>query len=196
MAISPAASSNRFASLPLAERQVIELALAGLPNKVIAGRLAISLRTVERRRASALRRLGIATLVEAARLRPETDSVPVGLGGFDAVFTDAAAPVAVADRSGRFVAVNAGMCELIGATEADLLALRLQDVIHPDDRQDSLDDVRRLFAGEIPGYRARRRLLTGSGGAIRAEIAVAPIWSRDGIPAFGLGQVIATDRAA
>ena len=49
------------------ERQVMELVLAGKLNKVIAGELAVSMRTVEVHRSSLLEKMGVRTAVELAR---------------------------------------------------------------------------------------------------------------------------------
>jgi two-component system, LuxR family, response regulator FixJ len=50
------------------ERQVLGEIVAGRPNKVIAHKLAISMRTVEVHRARILRRLGIRSIAEAISL--------------------------------------------------------------------------------------------------------------------------------
>jgi two-component system CheB/CheR fusion protein len=50
------------------ERRVVELVAAGLPNKEIAHRLAISQRTVEGHRGRAMHKLGVRTLAELVRL--------------------------------------------------------------------------------------------------------------------------------
>ena len=50
------------------ERQVIALAAEGLPNKAIAKRLALSPRTVDRRRQSSFNKLGIASVAGYTRL--------------------------------------------------------------------------------------------------------------------------------
>jgi two-component system, LuxR family, response regulator DctR len=58
----------RLATLSSRERQVMDLILAGLMNKVIADRLGISMRTVEVHRARVLEKIGAKTAVDLARL--------------------------------------------------------------------------------------------------------------------------------
>lgn len=59
-----AALDERIARLNARERETLELILAGESNKIIAVRLFLSQRAVEMRRASIMRKLGVATLAE------------------------------------------------------------------------------------------------------------------------------------
>lgn len=68
-AAETAATGSRFAALGPEEAAVLDLLLAGLPNKAVAMRLGMGLRTVERRRSAALKALGVDSLVGAAVLR-------------------------------------------------------------------------------------------------------------------------------
>ncbi|HXQ53081.1 MAG TPA: LuxR C-terminal-related transcriptional regulator [Stellaceae bacterium] len=63
-----AEAAARLASLTLRQRQVIELILAGHPNKNIAANLGISQRTVENHRASIMKKTGSKSLPALARL--------------------------------------------------------------------------------------------------------------------------------
>ena len=59
---------ERLADLSAREREVLDALVAGHPNKVIAGGLGISVRTVEVHRARMLQRLGTRRLADAIRL--------------------------------------------------------------------------------------------------------------------------------
>jgi two-component system, LuxR family, response regulator FixJ len=59
---------SRFGSLSERQRQVLELAVAGLSNKEIATRLGISPRTVEIHRAWMMERMGARNLAELVRM--------------------------------------------------------------------------------------------------------------------------------
>jgi two-component system response regulator FixJ len=58
----------RIDGLSERQRQVLELAVAGLSNKEIAGRLGISFRTVEMHRAWMMQRIGARNLAELVRM--------------------------------------------------------------------------------------------------------------------------------
>lgn len=59
---------SRLAGLTEREREILDLALSGNPNKVIAGKLGISPRTVEVHRSHIFLKTGTTTLLELARL--------------------------------------------------------------------------------------------------------------------------------
>jgi FixJ family two-component response regulator len=65
---------QRVAALTDRQRQVMELAAAGLSNKEIALRLGISPRTVENHRAWMMERMGVRNLAELIRLVTRLDS--------------------------------------------------------------------------------------------------------------------------
>ena len=59
---------TRLANLTERQRQVLDLAVAGLSNKEIAERLGISFRTVENHRAWMMERMGARNLAELVRM--------------------------------------------------------------------------------------------------------------------------------
>jgi len=60
--------AGRLATLTEREREVMQLALKGLPSKTIAQQLSISYRTVEQHRSRLLEKLGVASINELLRL--------------------------------------------------------------------------------------------------------------------------------
>ena len=63
-----ALAETRLASLSSREREVMDLILEGLMNKVIADRMGITMRTVEVHRSNLFTKMGVRTAVELARL--------------------------------------------------------------------------------------------------------------------------------
>jgi FixJ family two-component response regulator len=64
----PAAPAAQLALLSAREREVMQLALQGLPSKLIAKQLCLSHRTVEHHRSRVLEKLGVASMAELMRL--------------------------------------------------------------------------------------------------------------------------------
>tara|TARA_R100000501_G_scaffold15113_1_gene27439 strand:+ start:81290 stop:81928 length:639 start_codon:yes stop_codon:yes gene_type:complete len=62
------AARQKLSELTDREREVLDLLLAGLPNKLVAHRLQLSLRTVEMHRANMMNRLGAPSFAAAMRL--------------------------------------------------------------------------------------------------------------------------------
>lgn len=59
---------QRLESLTKSERQVMDLVVAGLPNKVIANRLDVSVRTVENRRREVFSKMNASSVADLVRL--------------------------------------------------------------------------------------------------------------------------------
>lgn len=70
------AARQRLSSLTAREREVVIELARGAPNKVVAHRLDLSIRTVEMHRSSAMSKLGVKSLVEAATLLSAADALP------------------------------------------------------------------------------------------------------------------------
>ena len=65
---APATPAAQLALLSAREREVMQLALQGLPSKLIAKQLGLSHRTVEHHRSRLLEKLGVASMAELMRL--------------------------------------------------------------------------------------------------------------------------------
>ena len=63
-----AAVEQRVAKLTIKDREVLDLLMECLPNKVLAMRLGITERAVEMRRASLMKKLEVRSLTELVRL--------------------------------------------------------------------------------------------------------------------------------
>ncbi len=78
-----AAAQARLALLTRRETDVLRGLAAGLPNKVLAYELGLSVRTVEMHRANMMARLGVRSLPEALRLAYLAGVVAIDPGGAD-----------------------------------------------------------------------------------------------------------------
>lgn len=68
-----AAARTRYARLTDDEKSVLKFVVAGLPNKAIALRLDLSLRTVDRRRSAVMKKLNAESIAELALLLAKID---------------------------------------------------------------------------------------------------------------------------
>ncbi|WP_292547019.1 PAS domain S-box protein [Methanoregula sp.] len=75
-------------------------------------------------------------------------------------------------RSDRVLFANNRAAELTGYTHDELMAIRLWDLVHPDDRAGLMENAKKRFAGEdiSPGFTAR--LITKDGPIIPCEFFV------------------------
>ncbi|MFG6447990.1 EAL domain-containing protein [Roseateles sp. BYS180W] len=68
---------------------------------------------------------------------------------------------------------NAKLCEMLGYTEAELLATTWDVLTHPDDLDLDLSQFRRLLAGEIDGYELDKRFLRKDGSVVVTHLTVS-----------------------
>lgn len=71
---SKAKIRSRFGRLSEREQEICDLIVEGLPNKVIAGRLSLALRTVENHRAAIFQKMEVESLAQLVRLTVELTS--------------------------------------------------------------------------------------------------------------------------
>jgi PAS domain S-box-containing protein len=103
--------------------------------------------------------------------RPEVEAR--GFQAFRDAFLAAPAGIAVADQSGRFLAVNPGLCRMLGYSEAELLGRNVREVTHPDDVAADNRAIRQLASGERHEYVRDKRYLRKDGSPVWARLRVA-----------------------
>ncbi len=76
---------------------------------------------------------------------------------FESAFANAPIGMALIDTDGRWLQVNAALCEITGCTERRLLKGSLAAITHPDDVDIDADERLRLQTGEIASYQVEKR---------------------------------------
>jgi two-component system, cell cycle sensor histidine kinase and response regulator CckA len=108
---------------------------------------------------------------------------------FRSAFDQAAIGMALVGLDGRWLQVNESLCRLLGFTRDELLRKTFQDVTHPDDLVADLAFVRRLLAGEIPGYQMEKRYFHKEGGVVWVLLNVSVVRAEDGSPSYFISQI-------
>ncbi|WP_298231209.1 PAS domain S-box protein [uncultured Azohydromonas sp.] len=101
---------------------------------------------------------------------------------FQATFEQAAVGIALVAPDGRWLRVNRKLCDILGYTTQELLALTYQDITHPDHLEADLDAVRRMLAREITTFSIEKRYLHKDGATVWVNLTVSLIWRGDGEP--------------
>lgn len=107
---------------------------------------------------------------------------------FRAVFDHAPIGFTIVSPDGRFQQVNPALCTMLGYTEEELLGKTFQDITHPDDLADDLDQAERLWAGEIASYEMEKRYLHKDGHAVWIHVTASAVHDADG-PRYGIAQI-------
>lgn len=108
---------------------------------------------------------------------------------FRSVFEQAAVGLEYTNLEGRFLLVNQNLIDLLGYSEAELLALNFQDVTHPDDLPQNQDCFQQLLAGEISSYSLEKRFIHKDRSHIWVNITVSLIREPNGQPKLTLAVI-------
>lgn len=108
---------------------------------------------------------------------------------FSGAFQHAAIGMALVSPDGHWLKVNASICEIVGYTEAELLALTFQDITHPEDLELDLNYVKQMLAGEINNYHMEKRYIHKQGHEVWILLSVSLVRSDDGQPLHFVAQI-------
>ena len=103
---------------------------------------------------------------------------------FRATFEQAAVGVAHVGTDGRWLRVNDKLCEITGYSREELSGMTFQDITHPDDLGEDLDQLRRLLAGEIETYSMEKRYFSKDGSVVWINLIVSLVRGASGEPAY------------
>jgi len=107
---------------------------------------------------------------------------------FRSAFEEAAIGMALRAPDGRLLRVNRAFCRMLGYSEQELLALRADDLIDPDDRAMEASYTRHMLAGEIGAYHRERRYLHKLGHVVWVLAGVSLVRAGDGRPLYFIVQ--------
>jgi len=100
-------------------------------------------------------------------------------------------PVGVVIRGldGKLTMANDAFLEMLGYTWEALTALTAEQLVHPDDQQESNRDMQTLVAGTAETYVAERRYRHRNGSWVWTQVAVSLVTDDDGAPLHYIGHV-------
>ena len=93
------------------------------------------------------------------------------------------------DEGGRFIHVNRQLCEMLGYSRDELLALTVRQVSHPDDTSVTDKARSRLRAGEIESFKTEKRYLRKDGTTVWVRITAAVKRDANGAPLYDISIV-------
>ena len=82
---------------------------------------------------------------------------------FRVAFDYSAIGMALVFHTGRWHRVNRSLCQILGYSEAELLARDFQDFVHPDDRLTSMAKLEQLLRSKIATYQIEMRCVHKDG---------------------------------
>ncbi|HEY1191699.1 MAG TPA: PAS domain S-box protein, partial [Gemmata sp.] len=109
---------------------------------------------------------------------------------FRSAFDSAAIGMALLSPDGRFTRVNRVLCDLVGYTEAELLARAFRDITHPEDRTGDAECVTRLHSGNGPTYQREKRYVHKNGSVLWVQVNVSMVCDAGGRPHHIVSQIL------
>jgi PAS domain S-box-containing protein len=106
--------------------------------------------------------------------------------------------VAITKTNGQWLQVNQHFQNLLGYSEDELLKISNYDITHPDDLNESKENISKLLAGEIDSYRIEKRYKTKEGKFLWIDLSVTPLKDEEGniIAMIGAGSSINRQKQA
>ncbi len=110
------------------------------------------------------------------RRKKAEKSLKVSEERFRAIFEQATVGLAqIASKTGDFVLINQRYADIVGYTIEEMKHLTFQEIIHPDDLQDDLNNMQRLLDGEINEFSMEKRYCHKDGSLVWVNLTVFPM---------------------
>ncbi|QIB65326.1 sensor domain-containing diguanylate cyclase [Kineobactrum salinum] len=108
---------------------------------------------------------------------------------FESAFRFAAIGMALVSPEGRWLRVNDAVCQILGYTADELLAIDFQTITHPDDLEADLAYLQEMLAGHRDVYRMEKRYHHRSGRLVWVLLSVSLVRDPAGTPLYFLSQL-------
>ncbi len=95
----------------------------------------------------------------------------------------------IVPQSQHFRRVNRRLCEMLGQEQEALLRLKLDDVLHPEDRISDEPHYQDLLAGKADTYFAEKRFLRSDGNELWCEVSATVLRDSSGRPVWTVAVI-------
>jgi PAS domain S-box-containing protein len=108
---------------------------------------------------------------------------------FRNAFDFAGTGMALVGLDGSWLRVNQAICEIVGYSEAELLAKTFQDITHPADLASDLSHVQELIEGRRRFYQMEKRYLHRTGRVVWIRLTASLVRDAAGAPLHFVSQI-------
>jgi len=108
---------------------------------------------------------------------------------FRTAFEDAPIGMALVATDGRWLKVNRALCNIVGYSKEELLAITFQDITHPEDLDQDLEYVRQMLTGEIKTFDLEKRYIKASGEIIWILLSGSLVKDEQQQPLYFVAQI-------
>jgi diguanylate cyclase (GGDEF)-like protein/PAS domain S-box-containing protein len=134
-------------------------------------------------------RLALVTVEDVTSFCETERQLSLAVETFRTAFDAAPIGMALVGLDGRFLRVNAALCDILGYQAAELLEFTFQDITHPGDLHLDVAQAEGLLAGEIDRYQMEKRYYNHRGHVVWVQLSGSLVRSTRGEPVHFIAQV-------
>ncbi|MFT4045782.1 MAG: EAL domain-containing protein [Solimonas sp.] len=131
----------------------------------------------------------IGTQLDINHQRTTEQALRDGDSIFRSIFADAPIGLSLQSLQGRWLDVNRALCELLGHSEAELLARHFFEVTHPDDVAEDRLGMQALIEARVNRVRRHKRYIAKDGTVVPVQVDVSLARDAGGEPRHLVVQV-------
>ncbi len=90
---------------------------------------------------------------------------------------------------GKFLLVNQKLCDILGYTKEELLAMDIFEISHHEDIQISSEHIRTMLAGELDSYTIEKRYIKKNGEPVWVRITAGYVAGKNGNSKYIIGAI-------
>jgi PAS domain S-box-containing protein len=120
---------------------------------------------------------------------PSTQALHEAEARFRSAFDNAAIGMAISDTEGRFLEVNAALCDIVGRSEAELLASSWRDITHPDDLDAQIAFEQNALQARARSFHQEKRYVHPDGRVVWTLLSRSLVTDPQGRPRYFISQV-------
>jgi len=109
---------------------------------------------------------------------------------FRTAFEYSAIGIAMVSLKGNWLKVNISLCEMLGYSEQEFLAMSIFDITHPDDDSLNFDVINSVLTSENGVKHIEKRYIRKNGSEVWASVNTALIRDAEGAPLYFVTQIL------
>jgi diguanylate cyclase (GGDEF)-like protein/PAS domain S-box-containing protein len=106
------------------------------------------------------------------------------------IFDLAPIGMSITDMEGKYLRVNQALCQTLGYTIDELVAINYEDISYQADIPHNREMRRKVIQGEIPGFQMEKRFFSKSGQLIYTLLQASLVRDQNGVPQHFISQLV------